>query len=58
MLGSYLRRRRGQGMTEYLVILALVAVALITTVRTFGGEIKQIFSDSTERVASIDLGRP
>lgn len=47
-------RRRGQGMTEYIIIVALVAVALITIVSLFGNKIKFLFTGS---VKSLDEGK-
>ncbi|MEK7482839.1 MAG: hypothetical protein AABZ60_00755 [Planctomycetota bacterium] len=35
--------RRGQGMTEYIIIVALVAIALIVIVAVFGSNIKALF---------------
>ena len=33
--------KRGQGMTEYIIIVALVAIALIVIVAVFGENIKE-----------------
>lgn len=35
--------QRGQGMTEYLVIVALIAVSAITIVKTTGSSVKVAF---------------
>ena len=49
--------RKGQGMTEYILIIALVAVLIIGAVKAFGGKVKEGFSKSTEKVGSaIDDG--
>lgn len=40
---AWLRRRSGQGMVEYGLILALVAVALITIISQVGDDIETIF---------------
>ena len=40
-------RRRGQGMTEYIIIVALVSIALITIVTLFGNKIKFLFTAAT-----------
>lgn len=53
-------RRRAQGMTEYIMIVALMAVALITIVTLFGNKIKMIFAaavESTEEGRVIDPKR-
>jgi Flp pilus assembly pilin Flp len=37
---------RGQGLTEYAVILALVLIAIIGIAVTFGDDIRQMFDNS------------
>lgn len=39
-------RQRGIAMTEYLIILAVVAIAAITVVSLFGKQIKTVFINS------------
>jgi Flp pilus assembly pilin Flp len=41
-------RRRGIAMTEYLIILAIVAVAAIAVVGLFGKQIKSTFTRSNK----------
>lgn len=41
-----LKSRSGQGMTEYIIIVALIAIALIAIIGLFGGNIKGAFSRS------------
>ena len=43
-LGSLLRREEGVTATEYAIILALVAVAIVAVVTTMGTDIKNVFS--------------
>lgn len=63
------RRQRGQGMTEYIIIVALIAIASITVVSMFGGTVRnqvggmakelsgQSASDSIQAAkADADLG--
>jgi Flp pilus assembly pilin Flp len=38
--------RHGQGMTEYIIILALVAITSIAVIRIFGDSIKYQMADS------------
>ena len=38
------RRVRGQGMTEYIIIVALIAIAAIAAVGAFGGVVKDQFT--------------
>ena len=44
------RRIRGQGLTEYIIILALIAVASILAVGAFGGVVKDSFSAMAQRL--------
>ncbi len=52
--------RRGIAMTEYLIILAIVAVAAIAVVGLFGKQIKSAFTRSNEalvgKVEAADTG--
>jgi pilus assembly protein Flp/PilA len=41
-----LRGRRGQGMTEYIIIVALIAIAAIGVVSLFGDNIRRLFGSS------------
>lgn len=45
------RGRSGQATAEYIIIVALVAVAAITVITFFGGQIKGLFSHSTAKLA-------
>jgi Flp pilus assembly pilin Flp len=45
-----LRSRKGQAMTEYILIIALIAILVIAGVRLFGGKIKDAFSSSGNKV--------
>ncbi|MBS2023911.1 MAG: hypothetical protein JST92_16020 [Deltaproteobacteria bacterium] len=46
-MNTWLRKQSGQGMTEYLIIVALIAIAAIGVVTVFGQDIRQLFSTST-----------
>lgn len=46
---------RGQGLTEYLLLLALIAIGVITIVATFGDTIKQIFTGANTKMAAKPL---
>jgi pilus assembly protein Flp/PilA len=37
----------GQGMTEYLIIVALISIAAVGVVTVFGNDIRQLFSAAT-----------
>jgi Flp pilus assembly pilin Flp len=42
-----LRRKKGQGMTEYIIIVGLIALSAIVIVAIFGKQIKAQFSGMT-----------
>ena len=37
----------GQGMTEYIIIIVLVAILVLFVVKAFGSKIKDLFTSST-----------
>ena len=45
-----LRRRRGQGMTEYIIIVGLIAILLITAVETFKNKLQDTYSKATDKI--------
>ncbi|MBI4615590.1 MAG: Flp family type IVb pilin [Planctomycetes bacterium] len=45
-----LRRKQGQGMTEYIIIVVLVAIAVLLAVKIFGGTVKTKFTESKDTV--------
>ena len=50
-----LRREEGQTMTEYVLILAGVALLVILAVWLLGGNISQLFSDTASTVENPPL---
>jgi len=46
-LCKLMKSQSGQGMTEYLIIVALIAIAAVGVVTVFGNDIRQLFSAST-----------
>jgi Flp pilus assembly pilin Flp len=46
------RRRRGQGMTEYIIIVGLIAILLITAVTAFRNALNNTFNAATKKVNS------
>ena len=46
-----LRSESGQGLSEYLIIVALVAIAAIGVVTVFGRDIRELFSGTTDSLA-------
>jgi pilus assembly protein Flp/PilA len=47
-----LRRRRGQGMTEYIIIVGLIAILLVAAVETFKNKLAETFNKSTNAIDS------
>ena len=45
------RARRGQGMTEYIIIVALIAIATIGVITLFGDNIRKLFGMSADALA-------
>jgi Flp pilus assembly pilin Flp len=51
LLKRFRRDQRGQGMTEYIIIVALIAIAAIGVVTIFGDNIRDLFAASTNALA-------
>jgi len=49
-LGRRLRRRRGQGMTEYIIIVGLIAILLIGAVTTFKNSLEEAYEAAKTKV--------
>ncbi len=47
-----LNRRRGQSMTEYVILVGLLAILLVTAVATFKNKIEETFNKSTNSIDS------
>jgi Flp pilus assembly pilin Flp len=45
------RKSRGQGMTEYIIIVALIAIAAIGVITLFGDNIRTLFGISANALA-------
>ena len=50
MLKSFFDDESGQGMTEYILIIALIAVVCIGAIKVFGVQIKELIVDSTSKI--------
>lgn len=44
------RRRRGQGMTEYIIIVGLIAILLVTAVTAFREALNNTFNKATGKI--------
>ncbi len=49
-----MKNQRGQGMTEYIIIVALVAIGAIAVVTIFGNNIRGLFGASASALAGQD----
>jgi Flp pilus assembly pilin Flp len=47
-----LRNRRAQGMTEYIIIVGLIAILLIAAVKAFKGSVQGAFDAGTQKIQS------
>ncbi len=50
-LRKLFRSQSGQGMAEYLIIVALVAIAAIGVVTVLGRDIRELFAGTTDSLA-------
>ena len=50
-LRKLFKSQSGQGMSEYLIIVALIAIAAIGVVTVFGRDIRELFSGTTNSLA-------
>lgn len=48
--------KKGQGMTEYILILALIAILVLGAVKMFGGKVKAGFNKASDKVAEVNDG--
>ena len=48
------RRQRGQGMTEYIIIVALIAIAAIAVYSMFGSTVRNQVSGMAQELAGKD----
>jgi len=50
MVGRLHKDETGQGMTEYIIIVVLIAIAVIIVASLFGKKIKELFKGSTAEI--------
>lgn len=53
-MNSLIRSEEGQGMTEYIIIVALIAIAAIAVVTVFGNNLRNLFSASANALAGSE----
>jgi len=57
-LRKLFKSQSGQGMSEYLIIVALIAIAAIGVVTVFGRDIRELFSATTDSLAGNQAVNP
>ncbi|MBN1622112.1 MAG: Flp family type IVb pilin [Endomicrobiales bacterium] len=50
MIRNFINDESGQGMVEYILIIALIAIAVIASVRLFGDKIRGFFSKASDKI--------
>ena len=50
-MNTLIRNEEGQGMTEYIIIVALIAIAAIAIITIFGQNIRALFAASADALA-------
>ena len=50
MIRQFLNDESGQGMVEYILIVALIAIAVIATVKIFGTKISGMFTKASTKI--------
>ncbi len=58
MMKKFHEDETGQGMTEYIIIIVLVAILVLVVVKLFGKRIQKLFQGSTDKLkeAGSDAG--
>jgi len=50
MFNDFLKNEDAQGMTEYILIIALIAVVCVAAIKMFGREIQELIEKSTDKI--------
>jgi len=54
MLNKLIKSQRGQGLTEYVIILVGIAIVCIAIAVQFGGKIKGLFETADAEIDTVD----
>jgi Flp pilus assembly pilin Flp len=54
MINKLMKSERGQGMTEYVIILVSIAIVCIAIAVQFGGQIKSLFETADTEIDTVD----
>ncbi len=52
------RKSRGQGMTEYIIVVALIAIAAIGVISLFGDNLRKLFGASSQALSGNEAVDP
>jgi len=52
----FFKDESGQGMTEYILIIALIAVVCVAAIKLFGSQIKDLIVRSTRKIKDETSG--
>ncbi len=55
LIKNELRNESGQGMTEYIIIVALIAIAAIAVITIFGKQVRHLFGMSASALSGQDV---
>lgn len=53
MMNKQMKNQRGQGMTEYVIILVSIAIVCIAIAVQFGGQIKSLFETADTEINTV-----
>ena len=53
MLKKYLKKLKGQGMTEYLLIIGVIVLAAAVAIAAFGDQIKAAFQSLADQIGKL-----
>lgn len=54
MINTLVKNQRGQGMTEYVIILVSIAIVCIAIAVQFGGKIQELFETADTELDTVD----
>ena len=52
MIKNFLKDESGQGMVEYILIVALIAIAVIAALKLFGKNLTSMFNTAGEKIGN------